>query len=187
MESSHGDAERLLAATSLGNSTSAHYDLHVAATWYLYCIGCDLLTKVQRTSWTKRISVLSELWFRSINRPLLRITYCTKCARPLADIIADAAWTNNLVNRSIIEESKLWSRVMEEQGGSIAPESAAGSYFIVENPSSIILSREFAYKVTDYGRDYCTGESRYPVLLGRDTGRFHTLAWVDELSEDHGC
>lgn len=159
---------------------SPSYDLHVARTWYLYCIGCDLLTRVQRTSETRRLAEVSELWFRSVTRPLLRITFCTNCATPLTGRIASAAWIDTIVSRTLIEESKLWQRVVEDQCGYSAPFSAMGPCFVVENPKTIILSTEFSYNVTDFGRDYCTIDSRYPTLRGRDRGRFHTLAWLDE-------
>lgn len=169
-------------------SSAVDYDLHVAVTWYLYCIGCDLLTKIQRSSQNYRLTMIMELFLQSSCRPLLRITYCKKCVIPFAGVISSASWTGILINRTIIQESKLWERLITEHGG-LVPASANGSYFVVENPYSIILSTDFSYEITDYGRDYYKLESRYPALTGRELGRFETLRVMDypctddELSE----
>ncbi len=163
---------------------AADYELHVAADWYLYCMGCDLLTKIQRSSENRRLTMLSELFLRSTHRPLLRITYCGRCAVPFAAAISSAAWTDVLINRTLIEESKLWKRLVSEHNGS-TPESARGSFFCIENPKGISLSTEFTYCITDYGRDYYTLDSRYPALRRRDLGRFEALAVIDECSQQN--
>lgn len=163
------------------HSMAANYELHVAVNWYLYCIGCDLLTKVQRCSENHRIALIAELFLKSTCRPLLRITYCKRCASTFAAAISSAAWNDMLINRSLIEESKLWKRLVAEHSG-LTPTSAKGSCFMVENPNDIYLSTEFTYKIIDYGRDYYTLESRYPALRTRDAGRFAALTGVDERS-----
>ncbi|TQV89991.1 hypothetical protein IF1G_11350 [Cordyceps javanica] len=158
---------------------AADYELLVAANWYLYCIGCDLLTKIERSNKNRRLTILSELFLRSAHRPLLRITYCRRCALPFAAAISSAAWTDILINRTMIEESKLWERLVSENNGS-TPESANGSCFLIENPRCILLSTEFTYCITDYGRDYMTLNSRYPALSRRDFGRFEALDAIDQ-------
>lgn len=157
---------------------TADYELHVAVNWYLYCIGCDLLTKIRRSSENHRIETISELFLRSSLRPLLRITYCRTCALPFGAAISAAAWADILINRTMIEESKLWNRLATKHSGSI-PTSAKGNYFVIENPNSISLSTDFTYRITDYGRDYYTLNSRYPPLRRRDFGRFKALAVID--------
>lgn len=171
----HPERQGILCNTHL---MSVNYELHVAADWYLYCIGCDLLTKIHRTSQTRRLALISELFFRSVNRPLLRITYCDRCVSPLSGVILPAVWRSILVNRTLIQESKLWKRLTAEHHG-LVPESALGSYYVIENPNCICLSSEFAYQITDYGRDYWALDSRYPALIGRDFGRFAALRKLD--------
>ena len=163
---------------------AADYELHVAATWYLYCMGCDLLTKIQRSSENRRLNMLSELFLRSTHHPLLRITYCERCVVPFAAAISSAAWTDILINRTLIEESKLWRRLVSESSGR-PPKSARGHSFFIENPKSISLSTEFTYCITDYGRDYYTLDSRYPALRRRDFGRFEALAVIDECPQQN--
>ncbi|KAK8141060.1 hypothetical protein G3M48_000905, partial [Beauveria asiatica] len=107
--------------------------------------------------------MLSELSLRSSCRPLLRITYCRQCASPYAAAISSAVWSDILINRTMIEESKLWKHLVAEHSG-LTPTSAKGSYFVIENPSSISVSTDFTYRITDYGRDYYTLVSRYPAL-----------------------
>lgn len=160
-------------------SMEADYELHVAVNWYLYCIGCDLLTGIQRCSANRRLTMLSELFFRTSRCPVLRITYCRTCAAPFATTMSMAAWADILINRTLLVESKLWCRLLLEHSGS-TPKSAMGSYFVIENPKSISLSAEFTYQITDYGRDYDTLESRYPALSKRQLGRFDALAAIDE-------
>lgn len=163
---------------------AADYELHVAANWYLYCIGCDLLTRIQRSNENRRLTILTELFLRSTHRPLLRITYCGRCAVLFAAAISSAPWTDVLINRTLIEESKLWRRLVSEHNGS-TPASAKGSCFFIENPKGISLSTEFTYCITDYGRDYYTLDSRYPALRRREFGRFEALAVIDQRSQQN--
>ena len=64
--------------------------------------------------------------------------------------------------------------------GGLTPTSAKGSNFVIENPKAILLSSEFTYQITDYGRDYYIRDLRYPTLRRRDFGRFEALAVIDK-------
>src|ERR1700741_2204897 len=118
------------------------YDPHASLTWYLYCIGCDLLTKVSRTTQNARIKDVVDNW-NCKYRPLIRITYCTACALPFGDSIISGTWQNMTINVSLIDDTVLGQFVAGNHNGNALLCNGKKNRYVIENPNDVILSDEF--------------------------------------------
>lgn len=101
-----------------------------------------------------------------------------------AAVISLALWTDVLINRTLIEELKLWRcLVLEHNGFTLV--SVKGSCFFIKNLKGISLNTEFTYCIIDYGRDYYILDLRYPALRRREFGRFDALVVINQRSQQN--
>ncbi|KAH6984190.1 hypothetical protein BKA56DRAFT_613953 [Ilyonectria sp. MPI-CAGE-AT-0026] len=154
-------------------------DHHASQLWYIYCIGCDLLSRVRRTTQNKRIRNVIDIWGGEY-RPLIRITYCTACVREYNISTTPRSWENLPLDVMFLHNTAL-HRFVEENPNCPVICNGKTNCYTIEHPDNITLSQEFCYHITDYERNYSGYTTRYPVMANRAIGRFKALNWIDRV------
>jgi hypothetical protein len=158
--------------------TIPDWDPHVCHIWYLFCIGCVKLTKVQRTTTNKELEKINDFWGDN-DRPLLRITYCIDCSLPFSSGTTIGTWQDKPMCTAFIEGTTVRKFIAREEGSGFIMCNGKENSYIIENPNDIHLKDDFIYWIFDFGRDFCGFRTPFPRLSAREFGRFKALSWID--------